>query len=492
MLKTLLIIICLCTPLYAIYAVPPSPSILKNVKRTGWPPAFSVVFTEPAGRNIVPGQLYFPGPKEKILVVLVEFPDCKFSDLTPLNRSYGSICDENYYARLIFGGNKAGSGKEIKYSSKYNSVNKYTREISCNQSRLIGNIMQVMLDKPRNHYSEDSSIEVDNGNSPLSQILIDTAEQLQKQGIDISSYDYDQDGYIDHLIVIAAASCQASCPQSDEVKDNHIWPKRLLFTDNALTLKNRKKLGWGIVAAFDSPMGVIAHELLHELGAPDLYDPDQGHYSIIDDNSFPVSFWGIMDSGAWNYKHGQSPGECPAHPIGFIKWKMGWIEPEFITASKTVTIKAIENNKNNCLYRISTGKGDYFLLENRFALLKNTYYDKAFAGDAIPMDSGLIISHIDENMIADYNNDYTANWGTPDYAHYAVRILDRSPFFKEVYDERKIDAAFSMEDFQAELTPFTSYANSSSYFSKGINISIINISKSGSTMNATISIKKKK
>ena len=51
-------------------AIPPAPNILKNVREEKWPPPFSIVFTEPAGRDLVPGQLYYPSAKEKILVII--------------------------------------------------------------------------------------------------------------------------------------------------------------------------------------------------------------------------------------------------------------------------------------------------------------------------------------------------------------------------------------------------------------------------------------
>ncbi len=474
----------------SLHAIPPSPHILKDVRENHFPPAFSIAFTEPAGRNLVPGQFFFPGPREKLLVVLVEFSDQKLSAYSPLNNSYGSELDKNYFARLIFGGDYAGFNKNIVYSQTYNSVKRYFKEISYNQCELTGNITQVTLNKKKKYYAHDSLMEVDNGNISYSRIIIDAVLQLQEQGIDISSYDYDQDGYLDHVIVIAAASNQSAYLQTKKVKNNYIWPKRVLFTDNTASLRNGKKLGWGIIVTFDSPVGIIAHELMHELGASDLHDPDRGYPALKDSNDYPVSFWGLMDMGAWSYRPGEFPGECPAHPLGFYKWKMGWIEPEIISKSRTIKIKAIENNKKDCLYKINTGKGDYFLIENRNPFSYNTFYDKSFLGNLFPIDSGLIITHVDESIILNYNeNYYTINWGSPEYAHYAVRILDGRPFHNNRYDERKIDAAFSKEDLQTELTPYSSYANTLSYYSENPYISIRKISKSGKTMKAYVSIK---
>jgi len=470
-------------------AVPPSPEIIDNVKKTGWPPPISTVFTEPSGRDIVPGQIFFPGKQEKILVILVEFSDRKFTDLSPLNNSYGFSLNKNYFSKLIFGKEYNSSGKIVPYTAKYNSVNRYIKEISYNQCKLTGNIFRTTLTKKYKFYAEDSSIEVDNKNVPLSQILVHAVESLEKQNIDLSSFDYDQDGYLDHVIIITALFNQSTVPQTKENRVNCFWPKRVLFTQRAKKLACQKKVAWGIIATFDSPIGVLAHEFMHELGASDLYDPDRGHAFRKDSNDYPVSFWGIMDMGAWNYKPGELPGECPSHALGFWRWKLGWIEPKIISQSGKITIKAIEKNKTDCLFQINTGKQDYYLIENRNPFIQKTYYDKFFLGDHFPMDSGLLISHIDESV--QFNQQgrfYPANWGSPEYPHYSIEIIDTRPFFNNKYDERKIDAAFSEEDFQTELNPYSFYANLFSYYLKELNIALSSISRSGKSMTVDISL----
>lgn len=472
-----------------LYSIPPSPKILKNVIESKWPSPFSVVFTEPAGRNLIPGQFYFPSAKEKILVILTEFSDYKFSHNQPVNKTYGNIYNKNYFSRLIFGGD---FNKKIIYNKKYNSLKRYFLEISYNQCELVGGIIQVTLNKEKAYYTEDSNIEVDNENATYYQIIKDAVLKAEAN-IDLGSYDYDQDGYIDHVMVIASVPNQAAYKQTEDVRNNCIWPKRVLFTDfsEILTLNNGKKVGWGVIITCDSSVGVAAHEFFHECGAFDLHDPDWGSWKHQDDNDYPVSYWGLMGSmGPWNCKEGQNPGDCPSHPLGFHKWKMGWIEPETIVKSQEIKVKAIEKYQENCLYKINvlnTGGNEYFLLENRSPSLLATYYDKHFY-DNIQMDAGIIITHVDENMFYNYyDNFYMINWSTPEFAHYAVRILDTQPFFCGFYDERKIDAAFSKQDLQINCTSFHSYGSMSSYkYGKDLYIIIKDISSSGKVMKATV------
>ncbi|MBU1077507.1 MAG: immune inhibitor A [Spirochaetes bacterium] len=496
MLKTIITFIFLFTA--PLYSVPPSPSIIKNVRETKWPSPFSIIYTEPAGRNIVPNQIVFPSLKEKILVIIAEFSDSKLNDYTPANVSYGERYNNDYFSRLIFGtSGNTRSKKKTEYSDKHNSLNRYLKEVSYDQCGIFGSIVRITLDRKRSYYAQDSSIDVDNHNTTYYQIILDAAEKVQKNGFDLTSYDHDQDGYIDHIIVIAAAANQAAFKQSEDVKMNCIWPKRVLFTDSSLVLKldNRKKVGWGIVLTVDSPVGVAAHEFFHELGAFDLGDPDWGGWDIKDDNDFPIAHWGLMGSfGAWNYKKGENPGEGPSHPLGFNKWKMGWMEPKLISRSGSITVKAIQKNSQDSLFRINipgTGTREYILLENRFSSFPSIFYDKFFF-PLMPLDAGLLITHVNEDIGHYYYGNYHLNnWGSPEYGQYAVQVLDTLPFINNLYDERKLNAAFSLEDHQAELTPDCLYEYTSKSSNRtGSLISITKISSSGKVMKASVLITK--
>ncbi len=480
----------------SLHAIPPSPEILLDIKKDSWPPPFSTVFTEPSGRNLVPGQFFFPSDREKILVIIIEFSDSKLKDFEPENTTYGEEYNMDYFSRLIFGGDYKKLNKIIKYNKKYNSLKRYYKEISYDQCILFGNIIKVKLDKKLSYYSEDSSFEVDNKNSVHYQIIKDAVLKAQESRVNLSDFDYDQDGYLDHVIVIASALNQAKFKQTEKIKNTCIWPKRVLFTGSKskMTLNKAKKLGWGVVCTIDSSVGIFAHEFFHEIGGVDLYDPDWGGYYFTDDNDFPVSYWGLMGGmGAWNYKHGEEPGDTPAHPLGYHKWKMGWLEPVKISRSKSIEIRSVENNVKNSLYKIDvpdTGGSEYFLIENRNTDLKKVNYDNTI-NPKIKMDSGLLITHIDESIIFFYEGNYNLiNWGSPEYPHYAVNVVDTKPFYNGVYDERKIDAAFSKEDSQIELTPVSSHGSTFSYYKKKDSmISIKKISSSGKIMKAFISVK---
>ncbi|HOX29487.1 MAG TPA: M6 family metalloprotease domain-containing protein, partial [bacterium] len=72
-------------------------------------------------------------------------------------------------------------------------------------------------------------------------------------------------------------------------------------------------------------IGVIAHEVGHSLGLPDLYDTEN--------SSEGVGSWSIMGSGNWNTV--TTSGDSPAHPDAWSKWLEGWAVPRQVTGPES-------------------------------------------------------------------------------------------------------------------------------------------------------------
>ena len=66
-------------------------------------------------------------------------------------------------------------------------------------------------------------------------------------------------------------------------------------------------------------MGIMVHEMGHDLNWPDLYD--------VDYTSNGIGYWSIMSGGSWLALAGQFPGSLPPHPDAFLKWYQGWLTP---------------------------------------------------------------------------------------------------------------------------------------------------------------------
>jgi M6 family metalloprotease-like protein len=140
--------------------------------------------------------------------------------------------------------------------------------------------------------------------------------------------------------------------------------------------------------------GAIAHEFGHDLNWPDLGDYDNSSYGVGD--------WSLMATGHWNGLI--LAGDSPAFPSAWEKWYQGWLTPTTISGhSYGQSIPRAEDNLSAFLlrpnpgavdwtYRVSSGQGEYFLVENR----------QLFSYDAALPGSGLLVWHIDETVTSSY------------------------------------------------------------------------------------------
>ncbi|HQN43891.1 MAG TPA: M6 family metalloprotease domain-containing protein [Anaerolineaceae bacterium] len=238
--------------------------------------------------------------------------------------------------------------------------------------------------------------------SSANQLIVKNALIAADPYVNYASYDTNSDGYISinelHLVVVVAgyeAAYNTSTPS--------IWAHRWSLNDVTPPTLDGKILGEyshnGGYAQFgeihgDHPatIGIMAHELGHDITWPDLYDTDG--------SSDGVGRWSIMGSGNWNYTTGNYYGSSPALPDAWLKWYQGWITPT--TVSGTLTNQAIpqaETNSTAFLLRPNSGgvnwefgqysgTGEFFLVENR----QLTGYDAGLPG------CGLLIWHIDESV----------------------------------------------------------------------------------------------
>lgn len=130
------------------------------------------------------------------------------------------------------------------------------------------------------------------------------------------------------------------------------------FRDDAPTVNglniynyNVNLLGYSKDYEFTDSVGVLAHEMFHMIGGPDLYSYDG--YSYLRN----TGYWDLMD------KH----DKLPTHMLGYMKeYYGGWLdEVREITENGIYTLEPIEHNSNN-LYKINTNySNEYLYLEYR-------------------------------------------------------------------------------------------------------------------------------
>jgi hypothetical protein len=138
-------------------------------------------------------------------------------------------------------------------------------------------------------------------------------------------------------------------------------------------------------------IGVFCHDFGHNLGLPDLYDTGYGGEGL--------GHWCLMSGGSWG-GNGASPW-LPVHLCSWAKGDLGWVEPTVISADGYYDIPLWELIPQS--YRLSTGgapTAEYFLIENRQTIQQ----------DAFLPGNGLLIYHIDENVIAQYRPSNRVNY----------------------------------------------------------------------------------
>ena len=143
------------------------------------------------------------------------------------------------------------------------------------------------------------------------------------------------------------------------------------------------------------PIGVLAHELGHFLGLPDLYDTE--YSSGLEWSAYSVSSLSLMANGARNGDP-RSDENIPCSLDAWSRYVLGWTEPEAVGASGEYTLTA-QHEANGAAYRLlrinTQNPGEYYLLENRSL-------DKWDAGLSYLYGrhvGGIILWHIDSYIV---------------------------------------------------------------------------------------------
>ncbi len=182
--------------------------------------------------------------------------------------------------------------------------------------------------------------------------------------------DDNNDGYVDNICFIVRGS--------PTVWGTILWPHAgSMISDEEHIIAGKKVASYNLQVESEAREGVLCHEMMHSLGAPDLYE-----YSY---RINPVGVWDLM----------AETNNPPQHPSTYLKYKyLKWISsiPE-ISASGSYTLNPTTNGSNNC-FRIASpnSSGEYFVLEYR---RRTGIFDWTLPGE------GLIIYRINPAGVGD-------------------------------------------------------------------------------------------
>ena len=224
--------------------------------------------SSPAPSTSVQSELVGLQESEEWLVLRVDFPDRQFAQ-----QKADSMFDSN------------------------GPASNYIDQMSGSDSILYATLSDRVWTSPNpeSHWGYDSDDERDVSVDSL----IEAACLDLLSGMDLSRWDFNDDGVVDRLLVLHSGRAQESGGGADALWSHMSW------------LNEPLEIGdWNIahytIASLDSGIGTVIHEMLHQMGAYDLYDV---HSEIPSSNWDGLGEWDIMASGNWN-----GDGHIPALP----------------------------------------------------------------------------------------------------------------------------------------------------------------------------------
>ena len=261
--------------------------VSSQVCRRGTPREQSSLFRRTEDKQRIPGGDYYHGERHQ-LTILVNFNDRQFQDgqSAALEKWSKIFNAENYHEGSFVG-----------------SVHDYFMDQSYGKFNLTFDLEYIQVSGNAERYASNA---YDDENSQF--LVDDIVDELKKRDIDWAKYDWNDDGYINQLLIIYPGYGM------NESKDsNLIWPHQWWMSEH---LKEQKKGSYRTpltvtdgnknyqidcycalnelsTRADHTPFGTICHEYTHCFGMPDFYS---GSVKGL------VGNWDLMGSGNYNGK----------------------------------------------------------------------------------------------------------------------------------------------------------------------------------------------
>lgn len=229
----------------------------------------------------------------------------------------------------------------------------------------------------KSFYGEDRNLSTDVW---ISEMVEEACRIANRQGVDFSQYDGDNNGEVDNVFIIFAGTNQSESGNIDDIR-----PQIGNISFKNCTLNGKRIGDFGCYSEYSGSdqeifagPGTICHECLHLLGLLDFYDVN-GETEGLSDGLFGIT--SIMDYGNYN-----NNGKTPPYLNAIERELLGQLEIEEISLGNHYELDPIW--KSNKAFRLNTAnENEYFLLEYR----DGYKWDKHIGG------TGLLIYHIDKS-----------------------------------------------------------------------------------------------
>ena len=189
---------------------------------------------------------------------------------------------------------------------------------------------------------------------------------------------------IQNAILYAGLSSSLSVPAPDGVQVSSYIAIAENYTMNLSTLELTQE-----------PISVVAHELGHYLGLPDLYDTQ--YLNSAEWKGYNPGYLSVMCSGEWAERNDGTLGPSSFDP--WCKFVLEWVKPEIITGPGTHTVNTLDvddySTYNNLAIQ-TEHEYEWYFVENRQFKNWDEGLDKELAVD------GIILWHVD--MLVYYGN----------------------------------------------------------------------------------------
>jgi immune inhibitor A len=241
----------------------------------------------------------------KPLIVLMEFPDYKHTDLEKKEHSLSNGWDgyaftPKLYSKIFYGEDdytEADGHNHMTAAHYFSLESGDTFDLKGSHGDIYG---WYMAKKNIKYYGKNLSKYGDRKRA--SNLVIEAMENLSKENIDLSKYDLNKDGIIDCLIIIHAGKGEQ---WNNSLGSYAIWPFFNKFPDindgKYHNFRDSKGKIWKIdkfsVMEEDLTSDLFIHEMGHFLGLSDLYQHDA-----------PIKYWSVMA----NLYSGSIPGRFPS------------------------------------------------------------------------------------------------------------------------------------------------------------------------------------
>ena len=304
------------------------------------------------------------------LVILLQYQDVKFQN--------DSLTTNSIYKRFF---NEEG----YKENGNEGSVRDYFMKQSYEQLTINFDVVGPYTTSRKMEYygaqytDESGNIHHDTYPATMVREGVDAAE---KDGVDFSKYDWNNDGNVDQVFVIYAGYAQAQ--GADE---NTIWPHEWVLAGEGKSVKydnvwiNTYGCASELMDNSGSVMdgiGTACHEFTHCLGLPDMYDTAGNNYGM--------AYWDVMCAGSYN-----DDSRSPAGYTAYERWFSGWMEPtELKELTRINDMKPLMEQPEAYVLYNEKNRNEYYMLENR----QPVSFDKGLDGH------GLLIYHVDYSQSA--------------------------------------------------------------------------------------------